>query len=735
MARLFRLNLRLQSLVLLVLIPGLLLSTALFGVSIYQVLYGIIMTGFDQKLYAVSTVTGSFIEGADHDEVFARREIRALAAGIEGEELMGIDAVTGRLYSVDTAEGGALDAAPLPATAHALASDPAAGSAWVVTSEPLALHRLDASTGEASVIGSLSNLPDGLAYAPTTGRLYAGGDRLTEIDPATGAGTPLDVEGLSGEVRAPAFDSETNTLYLLHGDGNELVAVDLTAGAATVIGPLHDPEPLPEEELLFGAGGPATVTALAVSDAGLVGAADRLLRIDPETAAVDSSGTASGFRSSRHPAYLAYVEPMRRIMAKKDITYLYTENVQLGGLLTYGIDATEGEDHSIIGTAELIADDDVPAMERAMVEGTVRLSDLEEWDAWGLLKTADAPIFRDDGSVAALAAADVDISVILEKTRVALVQVGLVAALTLLIGALVSLMISRRLVSPLTEVKEGALQLAAGSYGHRIADQQLLELGELSESFNSMSEALGATISELSKTNLALENVRRRRALEVALADPNYEPDPGLPFVVERSEARDGGDHNPSGYVHIPGPGAGRVLVWLAEPLEDAPIDNLRLRREVAAIARPMVTQHVKDWGAAATFLEGLFPRLSCLVLIDAETRTVQVRARRSTPMAVVSAEGLIREVDVSTIPSFVVGPREWVVVAAHDPLAATESIRRDRIIAAPVGNGIIVRGSRRRSGDTAGSQMSVALFGQELLVEGRDEHALAASIAETVTG
>src|SRR5690554_3925680 len=136
-----RFSLRLQSLVLLVLIPGLLLATALFGWSIYQGVYRIIMRGFDEKLYAVSTVTGAFIDGEGHEALFEQREIIALAPDPEGQALIGVDAVSGNLFRIDLAQGGALEALPLPPGVVAIALGPEGNDLWAATADPAALHR------------------------------------------------------------------------------------------------------------------------------------------------------------------------------------------------------------------------------------------------------------------------------------------------------------------------------------------------------------------------------------------------------------------------------------------------------------------------------------------------------------------------------------------------------------------------------------------------------------------
>ncbi|HET7320910.1 MAG TPA: hypothetical protein VFI96_00270, partial [Longimicrobiaceae bacterium] len=139
MSRPSRFSFRLQNLVLLVLIPGLLLATLLIGGAIYRSVYGIIMTGFDQKLFAVSTVTGAFIRGEDHDALFRPHQIRALAADPASREILGADPAARQLFRIDPANGGALAVDSLPANTSALALDAAGKRLWVATAHPAAL--------------------------------------------------------------------------------------------------------------------------------------------------------------------------------------------------------------------------------------------------------------------------------------------------------------------------------------------------------------------------------------------------------------------------------------------------------------------------------------------------------------------------------------------------------------------------------------------------------------------
>ncbi len=666
MSRPSRFSLPLGSLVLLVLMPCLLLTTALFGGAVYRAIYGIIMTGFDQKLHAVSTVTGAFIDGDEHQELVRPREISALTPAPTGDALLGVDRVTGRAYRVDTTRGGALELGPLPQGTVALASDAGGERLWAATAEP-ALYRASGPGAAFEFIANLDSAPAGLVHDALEDALYAGGETLFQIDPETGETRSVAIAGLPEPVRAPALDPTTRTLYLLAGAPERLTAVKLTEITAQAIGPVRGGD----TEGATAADQPTTIHALAFAQGTLFGAADRLVRFDLDDGTFTGAGMASRFRSEESAEYLRYVAPMRRVMARNDITYLYTETVDLGGRLTYWIDASAGDEHSQIGSTEVIPDEEIPAMERAMVDGAVRLSALEDWGDWGLLKTADAPIYDRDGRVVALAAADIDISVLLEKTRLALVKVGAVAAVTLLLGALVSLFISRRLVAPLMEVKEGALQLATGRYRHRIPDQRLVELRQLAGSFNDMSEALGTTIDELARSNETLERERLRKALEGALLGSPKQALPEPPFIV-----RDDGERTtPSGWAQLRTLQGQLLLVWLVTPSSGAALHDLKLRHEIDAFAGPLLARHHAEPEVIAELLIGAFPRIDMLVQIDEAGRRLHCMPRRPGRLALGDARTSTRLVDLATTQMLTLRDDEWIVISEGDPAIAARHL------------------------------------------------------------
>jgi hypothetical protein len=155
------------------------------------------------------------------------------------------------------------------------------------------------------------------------------------------------------------------------------------------------------------------------------------------------------------------------------------------------------------------------------------------------------------------------------------------------------------------------------------------------------------------------------------------------------------------------------MVVWSADPVSELPLDNLRLRREIAAIAEPMIRIHPNDWSSAAAVLGVLFPQIHCVILLDGQTRTVRALASRPSTLALVTDSGGVREIDLVTTPELVIAPTEWVVLAAHDAAAAASLIRATRL---PASEGEPL--TRIAESDVAKlPQLAVALFGSDVVL------------------
>lgn len=90
-----------------------------------------------------------------------------------------------------------------------------------------------------------------------------------------------------------------------------------------------------------------------------------------------------------------------------------------------------------------------------------------------------------------------DISYVGERLR--MLGIGLVVAVFVItvIACLVLFFILGRMLRPLSKLNAGAKQIAQGNYGNRIEVEKTDEIGELSQNFNQMAEAVQSRIEEL----------------------------------------------------------------------------------------------------------------------------------------------------------------------------------------------------------------------------------------------
>lgn len=161
--------------------------------------------------------------------------------------------------------------------------------AWGVDSGRDAVTRWDADAGRLlETLGPLGPdfiAPISLATEPGTGRIlvWDNGERvLLQVDPATGAGTPLGPS--QGELIGGLAYGPEGTLF---GTSFQLFQLDPQTAAVTVVGNLG----LRVAGLSFSPDGVLYGLELAGGAAGSV--PERLVRIDPATAAVEVVGTTS----------------------------------------------------------------------------------------------------------------------------------------------------------------------------------------------------------------------------------------------------------------------------------------------------------------------------------------------------------------------------------------------------------------------------------------------------------
>lgn len=215
--------------------------------------------------------------------------------------------------------------------------------------------------------------------------------------------------------------------------------------------------------------------------------------------------------------YRRNAEPLKRIRAELDLTYLYTQ--VLGGTkdVVYVLDSTEGEEHSPLGSEDELTPETRSGLTRVTTDGTIYVSPIEFQEQWGLLKTAAAPVRDRRGGIAATAGADVNISVIEVATQNALFASALIGVASLAACGMVTLLIVRWVARPIEGLKSDALRIAAGDRAPPARRAAPREVQRLRNDLTALATDLIETMRSGWSDVLALDHARNAQVLEAAL--------------------------------------------------------------------------------------------------------------------------------------------------------------------------------------------------------------------------
>jgi hypothetical protein len=229
--------------------------------------------------------------------------------------------------------------------------------------------------------------------------------------------------------------------------------------------------------------------------------------------------------------YLRNVLPMRRIRRELGLTYLYSQ--RLGGTkdVIYVLDATEGDEHSTIGSEDELTPETRSGLRKTQADGTIYVSPIEFQEQWGLLKTAAAPVRDRQGKIVATAGADVNISVIEVATQNALLVSAMIGVASLAASALVTLQIVRRVAQPIEALKAEALRLAAGDRAPPAETAAPKEVRRLRVSLAELASHLIASMRDAWTETLGHDRARNMALLADALG-------PAEPVVLVAGQGR-----------------------------------------------------------------------------------------------------------------------------------------------------------------------------------------------------
>jgi hypothetical protein len=216
----------------------------------------------------------------------------------------------------------------------------------------------------------------------------------------------------------------------------------------------------------------------------------------------------SGPDAEQSPPYSREIAPMREVRRKLELTYLYTQVTNGPTKVRYVLDGTEGEEHTTVGFEDELPADTMQGLRGVEAHGRIYISPIQQQEAWGLLKTAAAPVWGTDGRISASVGADVNIGIIRRSTENALLICGLIGGISMLLAAASVSIVVNRVAQPLAAIKLAALKLAAGGYRLPSSRQELVEIEAIGKHLWALASRLEQTAAERLAAEVALRTAR-----------------------------------------------------------------------------------------------------------------------------------------------------------------------------------------------------------------------------------
>ncbi len=631
----FGLHIKLRSLILLTLVPCLLFLILIYALIMYFDLYKVILTGFERKLYAISAASGSFIDGNVHKEITEMQQVRGLAFDSKTNTLYGNYYIDNRILAINTQRGvsrhlsNEIGFYGIEDIAFNTEDGFLYGLVWDADEEGNDISRLiriNTSTGIGSEVVLMKELYYGLAYDSKQNVLYCNNDeKLVRVNPQNGNEVIVGNDIGVPYIRGLAYHEGEGALYGVVTRSNDIAKFDLKTGVAKIVYPILTKDADRSDEnarLLLGAFGLAfdqnknkfySSTTVPI------------VTIHNETGYSEDLRYQKNLeQATRQKQYLSYISPMLRIKNKKDLTFLYSSVLKnKAKTISYALDATQDEIHSYVGYEDPDeAEDDIRDV---WLKGETYLSDIKYWEEWGLLKSAYNPILDQEGVVSGYAGADVNISVIEMKTNEAILKILAIGLFAVLLAVFVSFIISNRLIQTISNLKNGALQIAAGMFGSQISIQASKELQELSHTFNTMSLSLKDIVSQMNFDNRKILSEKLAKNLFYSLSKKynsfsSEEKGKYLPLSRLWLNPEKEIDDSPCGHLLK----NNKIIVWLATPSADM-FGDLRDRNTNGLILSKMLAKYKTDDDLLKVSRGFLSSRIDGLFIYDIESGVLEI--------------------------------------------------------------------------------------------------------------
>ena len=572
---------RLQTFILLVIIPVLVLITSIWGIVFYDDTYDIILSGFDQKLSSICTLTGCFIDGEENMKMVKKRDIRGLDFNSETGELFGIDRETTEFILIETDTGYGIPKQKTGINASSdIAFEPVSRQFYVVNQSDGSLVSISTDGKKITPIADLNFHVKGMAYDSKNRKIIVNTlTEIYEINPDTGSVSSimkikLDISGL-------AFDTERNRLYAIDEFFGNIYYADIAAKQATLSSADFKFE-VEGENIVFKG------LAFDPKSSCFYTNANGLKKLDLNDSGGPTPYFIDNFYNEKSDLYIKYTTPMKKIASRLNLTYLYSQIIAEEPYCIYIIDATIGNnEHTPIGYKDVLPLQDYNGGKKVMQYGVVHIGEVQRTQSWGLLKVSYAPIFNNDGTITSMSGADIDVTPILIKQRKAMYAVFLMAIASMLIAGLFSFLFSQQLTRSIDNLKNGTLKVASGQYDYKISTTGPLEIKQLADFSNKIGDELKKQLNYIEKTNTEMENNKCLKDLLIDLdsfeeKDLNLQKKLFYSYFNNIEQLR-----SASGWFSS----SENTVAWVSDGFDSA-LDNLKFRNDMRTILEQLISQN-----------------------------------------------------------------------------------------------------------------------------------------------
>lgn len=489
MGYLKKLKLSFLSVVFLIFIPLVILISVTMTLLNYKDLYGHILNQINNKLLSISSVSAAFIDGDDYKIVLEPKKIVAFAYDSKSDILYGLSDKN-VLSTIDQKLGAARSIEEIDLNSYEVLDLSMGRENLYGITKDNKLIAIDLKTKKIKEIKSFDIPLDALAYDKNTKTFYI-----------------FSKNKLYRFTKELEFIKEfKKALYSLSIDGKTLYGVDRQEDKIVEIS--LDDLTIKNLEVAEYPNESTGIFALTVSKEKFYMGDKHLVVFDRKDKSLDEENFARMYRDEGAEVYKKYIKPMTEIKLALNLTYHYTFNLLYGdenNNCYYIFDVSEGNEYTPIGSYDIMDEDDLAGAEDVMYRDKAYVSSVKLWEKWGLLKVAYAGIKDSEGKVVAVAGTDVDISFIKSKTHEALIHSITIGIIALILSIIASYYIAVKIMRPIEKLKTSALKIAAGNYKEKVHIDSPIELAELSNGFNHMSEQLTDEIKNFKNYSMEIK--------------------------------------------------------------------------------------------------------------------------------------------------------------------------------------------------------------------------------------